>query len=416
MQIRGRRGESIEPTIGVKQGCPLSPTLFGLLMDGLHFDLKAKYSLAGADLNAGVGYVGQNILDLCYADDCFLAARPIQLYLILGFVFDWLASAGMQISAEKTGIITFGGPSIPGEVWRVRGKDLKQITSYKYLGLELTAADGVAGTFPQLHKRMLGSYHALWHKFGNLHCGISQQMQLQLFVGSVPQAASFGCELWGPMRLGKTLAQQRTQLAQGYLQLARRLCRVCCSVCEGCSFKLGIRLLEVLWWRQVIHFWNGLIDPPQRSMNKAVVKSEVLDATRHKVRNWVYGVHAGLNRLGHVFQLDASTPQRIELARVLELLAVRANDKWRDLDVCPRTCPSKGASLDKNLRWFAPPNQVRPRTYLALRLGVVKSRTVLSCRMGAAKISINDHSRARQDRTCRRCGLGALGDKRHLLL
>ena len=95
-------------------------------MDGLHFDLKAKYSLVGTDLNAGFGYVGQHIHDLCYADDhCFIAARPIQLYLILDFVFDWLASAGMEISAEKTGIMTFGGPSIPGEVWRVRGKDLK---------------------------------------------------------------------------------------------------------------------------------------------------------------------------------------------------------------------------------------------------------------------------------------------------
>ena len=149
---------------------------------------------------------------------------------------------------------------------------------------------------------MLGSYHALWHNFGNLHCGISQQMQLQLFVGSVPQAASFGCEIWALMRLGKTHAQQRTQLAQGYLQLARRLCRVRCSVCEGVLLQeLGVRPLEVLWWRQVIHFWKSLIDPPQGPRIRAVLKSEILDATKHKVRNWAYGLHAGLNRLGYVF-------------------------------------------------------------------------------------------------------------------
>ena len=94
-----------------------------------------KYSLAGPDFKAGVSYAGHHILDQCYADDhCFLADRPMQLYLILDFVFNWLASAGVEISAEKTGaslasIMTFGGPSIPEEVWRVRGKDLNQITS-----------------------------------------------------------------------------------------------------------------------------------------------------------------------------------------------------------------------------------------------------------------------------------------------
>ena len=82
---------------------------------------------------------------------------------------------------------------------------------------------------------------------------------------------------------------------------------------------------------------------------------EILDASKHKVRNWAHGHHAGLNRLGYVFQLDVPTPQRIELARVLELLAKRAEGKWQDLDICPRTCQSKGASLVKYVQWFVPP-------------------------------------------------------------
>ena len=136
----------------------------------------------------------------------------------------------------------------------------------------------------------------------------------------------------------------------------------------------------------MIHFWNNLVDSPQKSIFRMVLKSEMLDASKHKVRNWAHALHAGLNRLGYDFQLDVTTPQRIELARVLELLAKRAEGKWQDLDICPATCQSKGASLVNYLQWFALPNQVPLRTYLALHLGLVKSRTVLSFRMGAAKL------------------------------
>ena len=45
--------------------------------------------------------------------------------------------------------------------------------------------------------------------------------------------------------LGKAHAKQCTQPAQGYLQFARRLCRVRCTVCEGVLLReFGIRPLE----------------------------------------------------------------------------------------------------------------------------------------------------------------------------
>lgn len=42
-----------------------------------------------------------------------------------------------------------------------------------------------------------------------------------------------------------------------------------------------------------------------------------------------------VDKLGYVFHLSVSTPQRIELVRVLELHAELAENKWQDIDVCP---------------------------------------------------------------------------------
>ena len=36
IHINGRHGKTFRSVTGVKQGCPMSPTLFGLYMDGLH--------------------------------------------------------------------------------------------------------------------------------------------------------------------------------------------------------------------------------------------------------------------------------------------------------------------------------------------------------------------------------------------
>ena len=92
----------------------------------------------------------------------------------------------------------------------------------------------------------------------------------------------------------------------------------------------------------MFHFWEQSGRPTEevRGLSGAQTR-EIIDACKHKVRNWAYAVHAGLNRLGYGFQLDATTPQRIELARVLELLAKPAENIWQDLDVCPRTCRVK---------------------------------------------------------------------------
>ena len=70
INVCGKHEEKIQSSIGVKQGCPLSPTLFGLLLNGLHFTLADQCSWAGTWLNSQM-VTGRldTLQDLGYADN-----------------------------------------------------------------------------------------------------------------------------------------------------------------------------------------------------------------------------------------------------------------------------------------------------------------------------------------------------------
>ncbi|KAK9836090.1 hypothetical protein WJX81_000576 [Elliptochloris bilobata] len=104
INVGGRRGVGVRSTRGVKQGCPLSPTLFGLLLDGLHWALLAGAPGAGPQLACG-----RSVPDLGYADDfCLLATSPAHLQRLLDVAHGFLTSVGMELSVNKTCVMAFG--------------------------------------------------------------------------------------------------------------------------------------------------------------------------------------------------------------------------------------------------------------------------------------------------------------------
>jgi hypothetical protein len=69
MKVQGRTGVSLPSETGLKQGCPLSPTLFGLYVDGLFNYLDTHCPDEGVVLGNGV-----RIRIMGYADDFVLVS------------------------------------------------------------------------------------------------------------------------------------------------------------------------------------------------------------------------------------------------------------------------------------------------------------------------------------------------------
>ena len=110
MKVGGAAGPSLVQQNGVRQGCPLSPTLFGIFFDGLHGHLDCSLPHAGLQLGSG-----RWVSALVYADDVVLLSwTAAGLQDLLDSMHAFCLSLGLTISPSKTEIVVFNGSSTRG--------------------------------------------------------------------------------------------------------------------------------------------------------------------------------------------------------------------------------------------------------------------------------------------------------------
>ena len=127
----GSVGEWFRTTVGVRQGCLLSPTLFSIFLERIITDALENHE-------GSVSIGGRTITNLRFADDIdALAGKEDELVKLINHLDTTSTKCGMEISAEKTKLMTNNTKGISLDV-RIGGQKLETVQSFKYLGSVVT--------------------------------------------------------------------------------------------------------------------------------------------------------------------------------------------------------------------------------------------------------------------------------------
>jgi hypothetical protein len=123
--------EEINCNIGVKQGCPLYPTIFNIYIDNLEDVLEDVYCVDPTLTSVVI------ILFLCVGDIILMVESPYDLAEKPIILKEFLSRMGMILNIEKKKVMIFKSKRITYNTLVYDKNSLEEVPPYKYLGIDI---------------------------------------------------------------------------------------------------------------------------------------------------------------------------------------------------------------------------------------------------------------------------------------
>lgn len=185
VKVAGIKTRCFRVKKGVRQGCILSPCLFNILAEAVMRKVLDGYK-------KGFRLGGYLINNLRYADDIVLiATTPEDLQELVSRLVKEAADSNMLLNASKTKVMTTNGEKI---TIAANGQVLEQVTSFKYLGADITEEADCSVEIKQRLGMAANVQGRL--KMALKNKGVSKKTRWRLVQALVRPVATYGCESW----------------------------------------------------------------------------------------------------------------------------------------------------------------------------------------------------------------------------
>ncbi|MCO5551454.1 hypothetical protein L7F22_004957 [Adiantum nelumboides] len=181
-------------TMGVKQGCPLSPTLFGLCINQLE-DFVGHVLEEEKD-KPSIGAF--TLLLLMYADDVVLFGYSIHvLQKLLHSVHAFCDATGLSVNVAKTKVMMVRTHKTADQpILMYNGQSLEVVDSFKYLGINVPSNHA----WGHCAQSGIEASKAKYYEFENM-CkqSVTKRWEIKalVFETCVVQTLLYGVEVWG---------------------------------------------------------------------------------------------------------------------------------------------------------------------------------------------------------------------------
>lgn len=354
------RGPSVDSSIGVKQGDPLSPLLFGLFIDRVEAWLREHAP------ECGVALQGQLLRVLLYADDLtLLASSPEELQSLLDALQAFCAANSLHVNVDKSAVVVFGrrkprrGVEIPTRGWALDGQRLPVVPEFRYLGITFHQTSGVSACVPALSAAAMRAMWGLLARCKTLQMP-SLEMRMSLFESLVSPILVYCSEVWGPSLLRSFATPKKcmdTDLHRPLFTFLRRLGgNLRRSTCRELLLReFGAKLPARAWLRASVQLWNRVSslsadDPLSQAMRENVTMAH------RPPQLWSVGFESFLRHIQALPEGGLHAGQGLVQLNVSEVLL--AFDDWftrgyAGLPGDPRQANSQQVSLCTYEHWFA---------------------------------------------------------------